>query len=82
MCIRNEIVLDFIELVFIVFIFVLVLVDFGFDIEELVSAFTAALSSMTLKILALRLWVVRRGNKKPRQQPPPKSRRNGIKCVL
>jgi hypothetical protein len=48
MCIRNEIVLDFIELVFIVFVFVLVLVDFGFDIEELVSAFTSTLSSVAL----------------------------------
>jgi hypothetical protein len=46
--ISNEIVLDFIEFVFIIFIFVFILVDFGFDIEELIAAFTSALSAMAL----------------------------------
>ena len=48
MSICNEIVLDLIELVLIVVVLVLVFIDFGFDIEELISAFASALSAMTL----------------------------------
>jgi hypothetical protein len=48
MCVRNKVVLELIDLVFIIVIFVFIFIDFGFDIEELVSAFASALSSMTL----------------------------------
>jgi hypothetical protein len=48
MCVCNEVVLEFIDLVLIIVIFIFVLIDFGFDIEELVSAFSSALSPMTL----------------------------------
>jgi hypothetical protein len=48
MCICNEVVLEFIDLVFVIVIFVLIFINFGFDIEELVPAFTSALSSMAL----------------------------------
>jgi hypothetical protein len=46
--ISNEVVLDLIELVFIVFVFLVVLVDLGFDIKELVAFFFSALSTMPL----------------------------------
>jgi hypothetical protein len=48
MCIRNEIILELINFVLIIIILVFILIDFGFNIEELVSAFTSALSSMAL----------------------------------
>jgi hypothetical protein len=48
MCVGNEIVLDFIELVLIVVILIFIFVNFGFDIEELIAAFASTLSAMTL----------------------------------
>jgi hypothetical protein len=72
MCVGDEIVFDFIELVFVVIVLVFIFVDFGFDIEELISAFASTLSAMTLKklsdSLAWRLkqteslWNVSKGN--------------------
>lgn len=48
MCVGNEIVLDFIELILIVVILIFIFVNFGFDIEELIAAFASTLSAMTL----------------------------------
>jgi hypothetical protein len=50
MGIRNEIVLDLVELILIVVILVFIFVDFGFDIEELIAAFATTFSAVTLKI--------------------------------
>jgi hypothetical protein len=48
MCISNEIVLNFIKFVLVIIILVLIFVDFGFDIEELVATFASTFSAMTL----------------------------------
>jgi hypothetical protein len=48
MCVGNEIVLDFIELVLVVVILIFIFVNFGFDIKELIAAFASTLSAMTL----------------------------------
>lgn len=50
MCICNEIVLDLIEFILIVIVLVFILVNFGFDIEELIAAFTSALSAVALSM--------------------------------
>lgn len=48
MSISNEIILDLIEFIFIVVILIFVLVDFGFNIEELVPALASAFSPVSL----------------------------------
>jgi len=50
MGICDEVVLDLVELVFILVVLIFALVDFGFDIEELIAAFSSALSAMTLQV--------------------------------
>jgi hypothetical protein len=72
MCIGNEIVFDFIELVFVVIVLVFIFVNFGFDIEELIAAFPSTFSAMTLQKLSdtvawrlkqtESLWNVSKGN--------------------
>lgn len=52
MGICNEVVLELI-FVLVILILVFVLVDFGFDIEELIAAFTSALSAMALSMSQL-----------------------------
>jgi len=49
MGICNKTILDSIELILIIIIFVLVLIDFCFDIEKLVAAFASAFSAMALR---------------------------------
>jgi len=44
----DEIVFDLVELIFVVLVLIFVLINFGFDIEELVAAFAATFSAMTL----------------------------------
>jgi hypothetical protein len=48
MYVCKEIVLNLVELIFIILIFIFILVNFGFDIEENISSVPAALSSMAL----------------------------------
>jgi hypothetical protein len=50
MCVSNEIILDLIELVLIVIILIFILVNFGFDVEELIATFPATLSAVALGI--------------------------------
>ncbi len=48
MCICNEIVLNLVEFILVIVVLVFVLVNFGFDIEELIAAFTSALPAVAL----------------------------------
>ncbi len=48
MRVGNEIVLNLIELIFIVIIFVFIFVNLGFDIKELVATFASTLPAMAL----------------------------------
>jgi hypothetical protein len=52
MCIGNEVVFDFIELIFVVIVLVFIFVNFSFDIEELIAAFPSTFSAMTLQKLS------------------------------
>jgi len=46
----NEIIFKFINFVFVILILVFIFINFGFYIEELITAFATALSAMTLSI--------------------------------
>ena len=52
MCIGNEVVFNFIELIFVVIVLVFIFVNFSFDIEELIAAFPSTFSAMTLQKLS------------------------------
>jgi hypothetical protein len=48
MGIGNKVVLDFVELILIVFVFLIIFIDFGFNVKELITFLLSAFSTMTL----------------------------------
>jgi len=48
MSICNEIVLELIKLLFIIIVFLVILINFGFNIEKLITAFASTFSAMAL----------------------------------
>jgi preprotein translocase subunit SecF len=57
MYVCEEIVFDLVKLIFIILIFIFVLINFCFDIEENISAVPAALSSMALGFRSARFRI-------------------------